>query len=147
MIRCLVAKGIYSYLVFFIEVQRFCTVQKAECHRGIPLCGNAGPYGHGHNPVHHHIYEVTKMNYGKDILNINSEFGVAAALEARRLAEKYGKDYLNCDDLVLIMGIGKNNARHLLNSSTFPTIEVGNRKVVSVIAFALWSLQENYKYA
>ena len=80
-------------------------------------------------------------------VNIISEFGVAAALEAKRLSEKYGKDYLNCDDLVYIMGIGKNNARQLLNSSNFPTIEVGNRKVVSVIAFALWSLQSSDNYA
>jgi len=91
--------------------------------------------------------KVVNMTYEQDIVNINSEFGVAAALEARRLAEKYGKDYLNCDDLVSIIGIGKNNARQLLNSTTFPTIEIGNRKVVSVIAFALWSLQDNYKYA
>lgn len=57
------------------------------------------------------------MSYRQDISNITSEFGVAAALEARRLSEKYGKDYLNCDDLVSIMGIGKNNARQLFNSS------------------------------
>jgi len=87
------------------------------------------------------------MNYKQDISNINSEFGVAAALEARRLAEKYEKDYLNCDDLVSIMGIGKNNARQLINSTSFPTVEVGNRKVVSVIAFALWSLQDSDNYA
>lgn len=86
------------------------------------------------------------MNSIDSILNVNSKLGVAAALEAQRLAEKYGKDYLNCDDLVSIMGIGKNNARHLINSSTFPTIEVGNRKVVSVIAFTLWSLQDNCDY-
>jgi len=81
------------------------------------------------------------------VLNINSDFGVAAAMEAKRLADKYNKDYLNCDDLVSIMSIGKNNARQLLNCSTFPTIEVGNRKVVSVIAFALWSLRDSEKYA
>jgi len=81
------------------------------------------------------------MKYKQDIANINSDFGVAAALEAQRLSEKYEKDYFNCDDLIAIMGIGKNNARHLLNSETFPTVEVGNRKVVSVIAFALWSLK------
>jgi len=79
------------------------------------------------------------------LFNINSEYGVAAALEARRLADKYKKDYFSCDDLVLVMGIGKNNARQLLNCSTFPTVEVGNRKVVSVAAFALWSLQDGYK--
>ena len=87
------------------------------------------------------------MSYSQNIKNINSEFGVAAALEARRLSEKYGKDYLNCDDIVSIMGIGKNNARQLLNASEFPTIEIGNRKVVSVIAFALWSLKDSSNYA
>ena len=86
------------------------------------------------------------MNYVQELPNLNAKFGVAAALEARRLSEKYGKDYLNCDDLVSIMGIGKNNARQLFNSSAFPTIEVGNRKVVSVIAFALWSLKDDDSY-
>ncbi len=74
-------------------------------------------------------------------INIMSELGVAAALEARRLAEKYDKDFLDCDELVRIMGIGKNNVRQLLNSDSFPTVTIGNRKVVSVIAFAYWSLQ------
>lgn len=86
------------------------------------------------------------MKYLQDTENIQSEHGVAAALEARRLAEKYGKDYLNCDDLVEIMRIGKNNVRQLLNSETFPTIEVGNRKIVSIIALALWSLKQRNPY-
>ena len=88
---------------------------------------------------------VSNTQFSLDDININSELGVAVALEARRISEKYGKDYLNCDDMVLIMGIGKNNARQLLNSSDFPTIEVGNRKIVSVIAFAFWSLYSGYK--
>ncbi|MCL2033795.1 MAG: hypothetical protein FWG94_03575 [Oscillospiraceae bacterium] len=75
-------------------------------------------------------------------LNINSELGVAAAIEARRLSEKYDKDFFDCDDLVKIMGVGKNNIRQLLNSESFPTAEIGNRKVVSVIAFALWSIKQ-----
>ena len=88
------------------------------------------------------------MNYNAEILNINSEIGVAAAIEARRLSEKYEKDYLDCDDLVKIMGIGKNNIRQLLNSDSFPTVEIGNRKVVSVIAFSFWSLSQcNDRYA
>jgi len=88
----------------------------------------------------------TMTTVPQNSLNLNSDYGVAAALEARRLAEKYGKDYLSCDDLVSIMGIGKNNARQLFNNSTFPTIAIGNRKVVSVVAFALWSLQDSDKY-
>jgi hypothetical protein len=75
-----------------------------------------------------------------DILNINSETGVAAALEAKRLSEKYDKDYFSCDDLIKILGVGKNNIRQLLNSDAFPTVEIGNRRVVSVIAFSMWSL-------
>jgi len=74
-------------------------------------------------------------------IDIKSEFGVAAAIEAKRLSEKYNTDFFNCEDLVAIMGVGKNNVRQLLNSDSFPTIEIGNRKVVSVIAFAMWSMQ------
>ena len=77
----------------------------------------------------------------KEVNNIHSEIGVAAALEARRLAEKYDKDFLDCDDLVQILGVGRNNVRQLLNGDSFPTIQIGNRKVVSCIAFTLWSLQ------
>ena len=80
-------------------------------------------------------------------VNIHSELGVAAAIEARRLSEKYGKDFLDCEDLVKIMGVGRNNIRQLLNSHSFPTVEIGNRKVVSVVAFSLWSLQTKDKYA
>jgi len=75
------------------------------------------------------------------INNITSEHGVAAALEAKRIAEKYSKDFLCCDDLIEIMKVGKNNVRELMNNDTFPTIEIGNRKVVSVISFVLWSLK------
>ena len=82
----------------------------------------------------------------EEILNVNSEFGVAAAIEAKRLAEKYGKDFFDCDDLTKIMGVGKNNIRQLLNSDSFPTIEIGNRKVVSVIAFAFWSVKKFVEY-
>jgi len=76
-------------------------------------------------------------------LNIHSELGVAAAIEAKRLAEKYGKDFLDCEDLVTITRLGRNNVRQLLNSDSFPTKAVGNRKVVSVIAFTLWTLQND----
>jgi hypothetical protein len=72
------------------------------------------------------------------MISVNSDIGVAAALEAQRLANKYGRDYLSCDDLVEILGLGKNNVRDMLNAEDFPTIRVGNRKVVSVIAFAYW---------
>lgn len=84
-----------------------------------------------------------KTLYGNELIDIKSEHGVAAALEAKRIAEKYQKDFLCCDDLVEIMKVGKNNVRELMNSDSFPTIEIGNRKVVSVISFVLWSLENN----
>ena len=81
-----------------------------------------------------------KALYGNEMIDLKSEHGVAAALEAKRIAEKYQKDFLSCDDLVGIMGVGKNNIRELMNSGHFPTIEIGNRKVVSVISFVMWSI-------
>ena len=87
-----------------------------------------------------------KTLYSNEYVDIKSEYGVAAALEAKRIVEKYKKDFLSCDDLIEIMSVGKNNVRELMNSSTFPTIEIGNRKVVSVISFVLWSLENNRSY-
>ena len=78
--------------------------------------------------------------------DVHADVGLAAAMEAKRLSEKYGKDFLDCDDLVNILGVGKNNVRQLLNSNSFPTVEIGNRKVVGVIAFAMWSLTQD-RYA
>jgi len=76
-------------------------------------------------------------------ININSEIGVAAALEAKRISEKYGKDYLDFEDIVKITGLGQRNVRALMKSEDFPTAELddGKRKVVSVIAFAIWSVK------
>jgi hypothetical protein len=82
---------------------------------------------------------VTREN---ENIPVKSELGVAAALEARRLAEKYGRDYLTCEDLVEILGLGMNNVRHMINGEDFPVIEVGNRKVISVIAFAFWQVKK-----
>jgi len=78
-----------------------------------------------------------------EIININSDLGVAAALEARRISEKYDKDYLDFEDIVKITGLGQRNVRALMNSKGFPTAEINDskRKVVSVIAFAFWSVK------
>ena len=74
---------------------------------------------------------------------ITSEYGVAAALEAKRLSEKYKKDFFDCNDLVSIMGIGQSNIRNLMRSQSFPTVEIGNRKVVSIISFTFWLMEKN----
>lgn len=74
---------------------------------------------------------------------IVSDNGVAAALEAKRLSEKYQKDFFDCDDLVGIMRVGKHNIRQLMLSKGFPTIEIGNRKVVSIIGFTMWLVEKD----
>ena len=77
--------------------------------------------------------------YIKQLLNesdINN--GIAIALEAERLANKYG-DFLSCEHLRDILGVGINNVRELMRSKTFPTIKIGNRSVVSTLSFVKWS--------
>jgi hypothetical protein len=80
--------------------------------------------------INHELYDI----------EVNSKTGVAAALEAQRLSEKYGKDFFDADDIVKITGVGKNNIGRLFRNELFPTIQIGNRKVVSALAFTLWSL-------
>lgn len=63
--------------------------------------------------------------------------GVAIAMEAERLADKYG-DALTCEDITKILKVGTNNARQLMNSKLFPTLTIGKRKVVSPLAFVKW---------
>lgn len=58
--------------------------------------------------------------------------------EAKRLADRYNKDYLDCEDLIKITGLGRDNVRNLMRSKTFPTTKVGKRQVVSVLNFVTW---------
>jgi hypothetical protein len=61
--------------------------------------------------------------------------------EAKRLSDKYGKDYLDCADIVKITGLGRDNVRDLMNRKDFPLMTVGKRKIVSVLAFATWQIK------
>ena len=64
--------------------------------------------------------------------------------EAKRLADRYNKDYLDCEDLMKITGLGKDNVRALMNRFDFPTTTIGRRKVISVLSFARWAyFQDN----
>jgi len=60
--------------------------------------------------------------------------------EVRRLSEKYHKEYLDCNDLIRMLGIGRDNARALMRSEGFPVTTIGKRKVVSVLSFVLWQI-------
>ncbi len=72
----------------------------------------------------------------------NVELSVAIALEAERLATKYNKDTFDCEDLMTILGVGRNNVRELMRSNHFPTLTIGGRRVVAAIALAKWMLND-----
>ena len=63
--------------------------------------------------------------------------------EVDRLATKYNKDFLDCEDLINIMGLGRDNVRNLMRSKNFPTTKVGKRQVVSVLNFVTWLTLNN----
>ena len=63
--------------------------------------------------------------------------------ETQRISIKYNKDILDCDDLIKITGLGRDNVRSLLRSKSFPTTKVGKRQVVSVLNFVTWLMLNN----
>ena len=63
--------------------------------------------------------------------------------EVDRLTTKYNKDFLDCEDLIKITGLGRDNVRNLLRSKIFPTTKVGKRQVVSVLNFVTWQVMQN----
>lgn len=63
--------------------------------------------------------------------------------EAKRIADRYNKDFLDCEDLIKITGLGRDNVRSLMRSENFPTTKVGKRQVVSVLNFVAWLTLNN----
>lgn len=61
-------------------------------------------------------------------------------LETKRLAELYGKSFLDCDDLIEITGLGRENVRALINSKAIPAKKIGKRVIVSIVNFVTWQL-------
>lgn len=62
-------------------------------------------------------------------------------IEVNRLSRKYEKDFLDCEDIVKITGLGRDNVRTLLKNKDFPKIKVGRRYVVSIINFVNWQIK------
>jgi predicted DNA-binding transcriptional regulator AlpA len=79
------------------------------------------------------------MNLSNDKLNINN----LIEAEVNRISTKYNKDFLECDDIMQITGLGRDNVRNLMRSKNFPTTKVGNRRVVSVLNFVTWLTLNN----
>lgn len=63
--------------------------------------------------------------------------------EVNRISLKYSKDFLDCEDLIKVTGLGRDNVRNLMRSKTFPTTKVGKRQVVSVLNFVTWITLNN----
>lgn len=76
---------------------------------------------------------------------INIEQLISA--EIKRISEQFGKSFLDCDELVQLTGLGRDNVRALMKSKTFPTTCIGNRQVVSIAMFVTWQFQNYMKVA
>ena len=75
--------------------------------------------------------------------NTNLNLNELIQSEVNRISLKYGKDFLDCEDLIKITGLGRDNVRNLMRSKTFPTTKVGKRQVVSVLNFVTWLTLNN----
>ena len=73
--------------------------------------------------------------------NIKIEEVIAA--ETKRLSEMFGKTFLDCEDLIKLTGLGRDNVRLLMRSRRFPVVKVGKRQVVSIINFVTWQIRDS----
>ena len=64
-------------------------------------------------------------------------------IEVDRLSRKYKKDFLDCEDIIKITGLGRDNVRTLMKSEKFPITKVGKRQVVSIINFVTYITSQN----
>jgi len=62
--------------------------------------------------------------------------------EVKRLAGVYNKTFLDCEEIIELTGLGRDNARALMSSKVFPVTTVGNRKIVSILAFVTWQMTQ-----
>lgn len=79
------------------------------------------------------------INNNEQQLNINN----LIQTEVDRISTKYDKDFLDCEDIMKITGLGRDNVRQLLRSKDFPTTKVGKRQVVSVLNFVRYITLQN----
>lgn len=68
-------------------------------------------------------------------LNNNIRIEEIIAAETKRLSELFGKTFLDCEDLIRLTGLGRDNVRLLMRSRRFPVVKVGKRQVVSILSF------------
>jgi len=64
------------------------------------------------------------------------------ANETKRISDKFGKSFLDCEDISQITGLGRDNTRALMKSKQFPIVTVGRRQVVSILSFVTWQMKD-----
>ena len=62
--------------------------------------------------------------------------------EVKRLSLQFGKSFLDCEDIISLTGLGRDNVRALMRSRRFPVVKVGKRQVVSILNFVTWQIKE-----
>ncbi len=67
------------------------------------------------------------------------------SIETKRLCEKYNKDFLDCEDLIKITNLGRDNVRAMMHRRDFPLLKIGRRNVVNISSFAYWCIKQTYK--
>ena len=63
--------------------------------------------------------------------------------EVKRLFLQFGKCFLDCEDIIKLTELGRDNVRALMRSRRFPVVKVGKRQVVSILNFVTWQVNEN----
>ena len=63
--------------------------------------------------------------------------------EVKRISAQFGKSFLDCEDIIKLTGLGRDNVRALMRSRRFPVMKVGKRQVVSIVNFVTWQMSEN----
>lgn len=62
--------------------------------------------------------------------------------EVKRLSLQFGKSFLDCEDIISLTGLGRDNVRALMRSRRFPVVKVGKRQVVSILNIVTWQINE-----
>ena len=87
------------------------------------------------------LRKLNRYTYG----GVENEFSAVnieqlIADEVKRLSTQFGKSFLDCENLIELTGLGRDNVRALMHSKAFPVTKVGNRQVVSILAFVAWQV-------
>jgi thiol-disulfide isomerase/thioredoxin len=76
-------------------------------------------------------------------INNNLKIEEIISAEVKRLSDKYNKDYFDYQDLMKVTSLGRDNVLKIMDSKSFPLLKVGKRKVVSVVGFVKWIIEND----